>query len=383
MDKYGSYDLSPKFRDEVNRISNNAVSKTLILGIIKHSEKLVRYAILYMSENLSLISFCKKDREFINSISNYVGYGKIFKDDEVSDIDRYEITKLNGYNVEDNIVFLEELDKRLFNEDFTNKWKTKLNIPVEENISKEPIDLDTPVKTVFSVIDDEVYDPYPVPANRKPVNMPDKAFELFEDAFKDLIDVPFWYDVDEYNNYILLIKRNNYNLDWYLLDDGRITGGNRASLYVSKENGSNTFVPVKENIEIIKKFIANTFYKLSASECDIADQCAYFDNPEIYQFVDLSNTELLANCTKESIHKMERRINGVIKTLKSHGIVNCRLRFEYFKSTESFKLVSDNRCLSSVIGLNYAIYNVSAVVEENNFDLYIDNTKFPYTYKWE
>lgn len=365
LDK-GTTILSTSLSDEiVGRIKHvakdNEIRYTILLKSAIDSERLVQYFMyLMVDDNAKVIKAGDKEKRFLNTLSNLIGIGNIFDDGEVGDIHDYEITYTHAPKWNYVIIPSEVIDK-LSDPNFIEAWHAKmarLGMGYNPNIIGLP---GSGYATRGRVGEDGLF--YPVfisdePLEREPKydqNIPQDVIYRFENTIGKLFgdNDQYRYKLGTDNNYYLYITRaNTYGAEeQYLIDDGRIMGGSKVSVLANSHiNGQQVsmFVDVVQFPDIAYNVLRSVFYELSPEEMNIV-RTMYFSNPAVYYNIDLSNTKFLDVLSFPERCILDANLSKILNYII--GSSNVRYRFYIYNSPESFELISDSMCQSTVLGM--------------------------------
>lgn len=349
------YPVTGRLEKECNRLSNgNIASKGMYMKLAGDTCRLVSYTLWYMTNaDVELIDANDTEKEFINAIGDYVGYGKLYREAGSSDLEWYDAKKRAlGYSGP-FLICIEDLEDIRIRQDFDRKWHETLQ---KRNIETE-VELPSPVGTAAPV----VFNAWPeLRHDIKPLSMPEVLFTNFEVALdpflRKMIHIDHWYDVDPEGNYVLNIQPydsadnvTTYSpmIRTYTLDSGYIMGGSGISImgkYGDPTTGwvDNIFVNVDQFPGIVTAILSSPYYVMGPEAQEVFN--AGFNNGKIYRYIDLSNTYFLDTISKEDKVMLNRTLSGCISVMD----FELRYRIEDYVSPTKYKLIADQKCISTL-----------------------------------
>lgn len=364
----GDPDISISLKSEISYFCRSKIAEFSLYTMARRSEKFVRYAMYYMTDrNAKKIKMNKEDREFVNTISFYAGYGKIYEYDRINDITQYDIESASGVFTAPHCILLSEIRSRLNAESFVNKWKSKLasetilnineRIPLETT-NKSYTDTDGFIHPFFKIVNGGASS---IVFPKKPEYMDSDTFKLFDTDLSKILDgKEYYYSKKDDGAWYLNIKEG-YSEKSFLLDDGSIMGPRKAYILgrIMLDNGytDTLFVDINSNLATTLKIIDNPFYCLTIDEINEAKK-NMFKNQAIYHYIDFSNSGYIFDSftnVDKGAEMFERYIGGVIEVLKKSNIPSVRLRITDYKSPVCFTLVSDDKCNHTLLDCSQTI----------------------------
>ena len=348
------YPVTGRLEKECNRLSNgNIASKSLYMSIAEKTCKLISYVLWYITDDsVQLIDATDTEKEFMNAITDYIGYGKMYQESGSALLDWYDATKLGlGYSGP-FLISIRDLEDIRIRQDFDQRWRKTLQ---KRNIEAE-VELPSPVSTEANPL---VFNTWPeMRHDVMPYGMPEVLFTNLEVAFepfiKKMIRCEHWYDVDPEGNYTLNLM--SYDTEGnptspsprtYVIDSGYIMGGSGISImgkYGDPTTGwvDNVFVDVNKFPGIATAILASPYYVLNSEAQQVFNE--QFNNGKIYRYIDLSNTYFLDSISKEDKIMLNRTLTGCISLMD----FDLRYRIEDYVSPTKFKLIADQKCISTL-----------------------------------
>lgn len=342
----GNAFISARLEKEINRLANgNHLSKKIYMANAIETTRLVNYA-LYVATTPGVprLEFNDEEKELINAVSTYVGYGKIYSKSGTADLGLYDAAQRPIGYMGKYLLSLEDIDVIKNNAQFNLRMRetvatNKFNVDMATNIGNSPIILFDPISGIQ------------IPNQKKPDDMPEITYVKFEANLQPLIHNPYYYDKDNEGNWRVNIVINSSFVHTVSLDDGSIMGGSQVSVlgsYKDPRTGwvNTVFVPVSKFQQIAATILSGTpaMYIIDdASAQEIFKQ--QFNNGLIYRFIDFSGTAFLDSIDNKPM--FERRLNACLKIMDMGGM-NMRFRFRQFITPMDFELIADSQCISTL-----------------------------------
>lgn len=381
---FDSDKITPRLYDGVIRLTNDSYFANVSeITVAIKTNRLIGYAMYYMAtDSAKIIPLSKEQKEFINGVSTYAGYGKIYTDCDNLDIEIYDCDIVTMKNADKYILDLQYLNDKLNDEEFQQLWKAKLArlMILDPSVPQLNGTVYTPEfeRLGFNARKDENGYIHPIffkdsepatvqnPINyvRKGPGVSDEVYAKFEKAFSSYFATsPDYhrYVVDSNGNYNLIITRiNAMNAeDAYIIDDGSIMGGSNVYIMGSYISNANTkesiFVNVNKYPDIANNILSNSFYVIDPMKVYEIVNINYLKNTNIYNFIDFSNTDWLDNITDPS----ERYIFSKNLTAAIAVCDGERMRFLEYQSPTKFTIISDQKCKSSLSYIGAASSKIS------------------------
>jgi hypothetical protein len=357
MDKIGNPDISDSLKQEIRYISNNKVALGIYLTLAKRSERYVRWTMYYMThQDAKKINMAKEDREFVNSLAYYAGFGKIYECDEAKDLRKYDVAQSYGVFNAPHMILFSDIRERFSDPDFKALWQANIAaksiIDINtKRITTSQVDDQGFIHPAFTIVDGT--EPPSIVMPKQPASMDNETFKLFESVFGKIIgNREYNYSMDDMGNWCITATEGIV-MQTYLIDDGSIMGGRKVSIlgrYMRLDGFTDTvFVDVNKHPAIAGKILTVPFYVMAPDEVSAVFRDMY-QNCFIYRFIDFSNTGDIydkVSLTENGDNIFGRYLDGVVKILGLEH-VDCRLRFAEFKSIHSFTLVSDDKCKTTL-----------------------------------
>lgn len=360
-------DPSEKVAEDVEMMSDgNTFIKTQMLEKAKATNKLVEYAIYYMTaDGAELIKLTDEEKKFVNGIAEFFEFGKIYESADVADITMFDLDNENikkeTLQLSPFILSMKEIESRKTETTMENIQQRKEQLAAEaehpeddapdneENVIIPDLvkedDMDKIVKPVQFFDNENLQKPL---HNNKQGNLSKEEFEKLENHFsKYLTNVNYRYDKsgDLYNLYIT--RSEEYGIeDNYIIDDGKVMG--LGKIYVlANIPGDTIFVSVDDHEDIVRNVLATKFYVLNPNEIQqvIED---YFNNLAVYSYIDMSNTSFLNDISKKDFVKLGKKLTFIVNKVKELSKTSeyPRFRFKKWKSVDDFSIVSDGKVIS-------------------------------------
>lgn len=365
-DMLGNPDISITLKSKISKMAGSPALEVAYISLARKTEKLIRYTLYYVTtHNAPKIKLSKKEREFVNTVAYYIGYGTIYNYDGVNDIQDYDIEHNFGTFNKDFLLMLRELRDIISKESFEAKWKAKLAAESildtsvamlgvnDGSIVNSTIDENGMITPIFFTTNSEVAN---IITPKRPSYMDDDTFVKFENAFKGILSDNYYYTRNNDGCWVLNIYNPNSIIEnSYIIDDGSIMGGNVVSILGNYQMSTGyidtIFVNVSTHKDIVGNILSSPFYTLTNDELHAVSK-DMFDNCKIYRTIDFSNTGEIMNMVdlvNNGKDTFGRYLSGVLSILEAKGI-DARLRFSEFASPTSFVLVSDDKCSSPLPG---------------------------------
>ncbi len=384
---FDSEKITPRLYDGIIGLTNDSYFANVSeITVAIKTNHLIGYAMYYMAtDSAKIIPLSKEEKEFVNGVSTYAGYGKIYTDCDNLDIEPYDCDIVTKKNAEKHILDLQYLNEKLNDEEFQQLWKAKLArlMILDPSVPQLNGTVYTPEfeRLGFNARKDENGYIHPIffkdsfdPATTQPQNpinyvrkgpgVSDEAYEKFEKAFSSYFaSSPDYhrYVVDRNGNYNLIITRvNAMNAeDAYIIDDGSIMGGSNVYImgsYISNMNTKESiFVNVNKHPDITSHILSNSFYVIDPMKVYEIANMDYLKNINIYNLIDFSGTDWLDNITDPS----ERYIFSKNLTAAIAVCDGERMRFLEYQGPTKFTLISDKKCKSSLSYIGAASSKIS------------------------
>lgn len=325
------------------------------------TNKWINYAVWCMCDEDAVLLKADKDaRELINAVAMMAGFGKIYQNSGIADLNDYAIENKKRETGTKFILSIEDLKKKFENPDFKDAMRYKLaKIQAETNkhlIGNSPaffgsparIDNDGLIHPIFFSNSSlrEVLGP-------KQGNISEDLFNRLEAVFAPMIkDTNYKYSYDLTSGLpILTIERDNtYGAtENFLIDDGTIMGGSTVSIlgtYMTVNgNLDYIFVDAKKLPHIAYSIINRSFYQLSSEEVHEAFS-VMLQNYSIYNIIDFSDTPWFDYLTDEEKTTLTKHLSDIIAFIHQDPNLyfSPRLRFvkEKYINPDNFTLVSDS-----------------------------------------
>lgn len=379
-------ELTPNILHDIEKISNGTkIGANLYCALAEYTNKWIAYAMYYMTTyntNLLTNGVTRQEKEFVNGIAELAGYGKIYQDADVANIEKYDSHGKNDNYKEDFLLDYPDLKRRLVEDDFIQKWHakksqeylyggntpridtTKLDGPncrVDENGYIHPLFFN-PVSDNSTIV------------TKRDACIDEETFNRFEKVLSQYINPndKYYYTKDQDGNFNLVIQRNKAMAeDRYIIDDGSIMGGTGIYILANYDAGDcqdSLFVNATKFHDIVSLIINNKFFIIKKEDAEFIMKTDQFQNPIIYHHIDMTNTQWLDSLNASEKVVLEKSILAAIKVLDKSS--DTRLRFLEYTNPVQFTLVSDIEVKST---LSRNGVTASAVENGLRIDIYGDN----------
>lgn len=168
----------------------------------------------------------------------------------------------------------------------------------------------------------------------------------------------------------------------FYIDLGTVMGGTEPRIYTKMDVGNGSvdtiFVSAKHE-DIVKKVLdsqqGENFYADYVLTKDEAQEVLldYFRNMEIYKYVDMSDTEFIAEMNVDDFQKLGKKLTFILTKVQeqSTGVGLPRFRFNYWNGIDDFIIVSDNAVKSplSISGKTSSIILEGLIYEVKGDDV--------------
>lgn len=373
--------------DSIEKVcKGKKVVETAVANNAIKCEKLINYAMYYMAnDKVRLIPLSTENKEFVNAIGEYAGFGKIYPEAGVLDLSTIDLD-INDKPHEYFAVSMKHVEERLFDPEFQNKWKIRVaklnclntnilgitgpvvpkNCTVDENGLYHPVFFIQDEGDIVYVDENDT-----VMQEKQGDGITDELFERLEATFVNMLeDGNYCYRLDPVTKNLVLNVRRPLAMgaiDSYLLDDGSILGGIRISIMANtiiNDVADTIFVDVLNHPDIVYQVLQNKWYTLDVYQA-IEVNKDRFENMSIYHTVDFTNTPWMDNLSMEDKWYLNKNLSAVIKVMGK----DLRLRFLEYASPNAFTLTSDTICRSPL-----SKDNVTATGIENGTIYKVENS---------
>ena len=354
-----------KFITEMS--DDNIISKTNLTLIAIDSNKMVQYAFYYMTnpEAKLITTSTKLEKELINGIGELVGFGKIYEDEAAEDLKKYDPSK-EEYTSNDNYIFSidhiiklasgstkEQMNIRRAELESAKNTSDDIEESVEETSEENTNtrwkkDENGIIHPVFFTPEGEETEP--TYFGDEPIVGPSIPVELFnklESDFGDLLPMKHRYQMLPNNLVQLYVTRDNGMEEYYTVDPGVVMGLGKT--YILANIVNDTIFVCTEDKDVCRNVLSNVFYTLTPDEVQTSIK-NYFRNMKIYKYIDMSNTEKLAELNQDDFQKLGKKITFILNQIACQyngtGQELPRLRFADFQSVDNFMLISDISVIS-------------------------------------
>lgn len=393
-DKLFAQETSKAVHEYVQQKADTEIVRAQLIGRSVESNKWIAYALYYMSNpEAKLVQADPETCKFVNTISQYFCFGKIYESAEIGDIKDYDVST---EGTDKFLICIDDLSVKMQDEALMSKILARRNamtsVKTEEapdenkaeetasetaeeavkipNFVKEEKEMIKPI--TFTVSDnptplpDPEADPTPVVDVVNATSYVDEqpqAIQTLPENIQKIIDrdvEPILNEMGIQRTYqmmpnglvqLTIIETQTHAPMMYTIDPGIVMGRGKASILmtISYPLGDTVFVDVTDNKELVKKMLGSPWAILTEEETQkvILTQ---FKNQEIYRYFDLSSTEFLNKLSGEEFEKFGKKLTFIINTMKKQIAdqqTDCpRLRFNHFKSIDDFIVISDKFTVS-------------------------------------
>ena len=346
--------------------SDDTVIKAKLVCKALETHKWIQFALYYMTDkNAKLIKATEKEKELVNGIAKYFSFGKIYESSGVADLETYDMSYTDKYNInhkyllsiENDILtrtkddlICEKIAKRKENINAENEHPED-DVPEEETIEeftkpnfvKDTEGIIHPV--FFKENTEEIIKP--IQGN----NISNELFAKLTSEFKDFFpkESKYNYYRNERGQIIIDLTTKEGIRNEYIVDDGSVMGANK--LYLLCNLDYDTIFVSTDHKDIIKKSLANKMYTLTKEEIDIVNK-DYFENQSIYRYIDMSNTDFLNKLSDEDKKILNNKLTFILNILSNQTMPGQdlpRLRFNNWDSVNEFCIISDNKVKSPLL----------------------------------
>lgn len=347
--KLNPSDVSDNILDNIRRVSSGvAISEVIYTNYAIKTDKMIKYAYYYMTNDKArlLSNIRKETREFINGITELAGFGKIFKNDAVADIKKFDVIGKDSIESE-YIIDYQAIVDQLNDEEFQSKWKArKARMDIQYNPNQ--------IETTKNTANDNIIKPFwfssqPIvytPKPKKGIGISDEMFNKLERSFAKFFTVndDYYYECIDRIYYLVVVRKDAfYAEDRYIVDDGRMLGGNTLSLmgrFITPNGIQDTIlIKVDRHPDIIEKVLRNNFYILDPYEVSMCFQSDMFNNGLIYRYIDMSNTPWMDTISFEDRFKLDQNLTRILD--KSDIYFKDRYRFDSYIDSDNFSIKTD------------------------------------------
>lgn len=371
-----SEEFSEEMTKNIYKMADTDVSKrTGIFQKALDGQKLVQYAYWYMTdEKATLVKKNQTDREIINSIASYFGFGKIYESAGVIDLRIYDPSYENEYFELSKYIFcINDFVKKSEDKSFMEKIAARKEQILAESQSPqddEPEEDSSNPSHFWTVNEEGLYNPIYVVKDAKELNpelpiqgagISDKAFKKLEELFKEYLtnDEKHRYEALDNGMYKFYITRKETGVEeFYTVDlDGMVMGCNKSYILANTEN--DTMFVSFEHKDIIKNILQSGFYRMSHNEYQKVIQ-DYFRNLNIYRYIDLTNSGFLKELSPEDFQKLGKKITFILSKLAGQNASGDfpRFRFNKWVSVEDFMIISDPEVKSPLADVDGTSKNI-------------------------
>lgn len=154
----GSFQLSTistKLRDKIISITNDIHLRNILVNKALETYSLLTFAVTYMTDpNVKLRNeFGNEDKALINSVGMLAGFGKIYSNNEVANIDLSDVDNMNSSIIGTYILKKDELVDFLLSEQFQKAMKRRNYEVFVINSRKEQSDESKQIEDCIDVVD--------------------------------------------------------------------------------------------------------------------------------------------------------------------------------------------------------------------------------------
>ena len=357
-------EVSDELFDEItSRCGDIEIVELGIYYTAMKTNKWISYAMWYMSEDdATLLKVDKDTREFINAITDMVGFGRIYENAGIACLNDYEITSSEKTEAPKFIFLMSDLKERLSDPEFVKKMKVRRD---KMNFTRPLIGSDPQYIGNHYIDNDGMFHPVffsstpiiPAIGNKHGEGLTSEEFAAFDSILNPLImDKEYSISRDTSGNIILTIVRDNSwgSTESFVLDDGTIMGGTRKSILgcyrTVNGNIEYIFVDIQEFPDIAFNILNKSFYQMNSSEVYSA-YSNMLQNYSIYKYIDFSGTRWLDYLSPGDKQILTNNLTNIITYMQNDsenmfGVP--RLRFDYFVDENNFGLKSDSDVKSTV-----------------------------------
>ena len=369
--------ISNRLYDDCCRLSNgNFLVRIDFVSAALKASKWINYAGRYMvcKDTPLIYNANKMEREFVNGLSVIAGFGKIYEDNDIMDLDKCDSAKVSSSYTGKLLFNKDETLDILFNEKFQSAMRKRM---IDSGISSTELAVVDNIETVNVSNNDQNADSTTVEENKhrvddegyihpifttesfkadmmkkyndpKPDTMPAFEYSKFKEELKCFLGAyENRYRFDYINGYFYLyILRDNGIEDFYILDDGSIMGGRAVSVlanYHDFSDGLNKTIFVNSNNHpvLIRKILSSSLYFLTPEEVEEVKKDHFYDTT-LYNMIDFSDyegnedlMEFMDWLTPEARYTLETNLLGIRSITK-----DTRFKFTSFNNESDFTLES-------------------------------------------
>lgn len=342
------------------------------------TKKWINYAVYFMTHsNSNIIKTDDETELFVNAVSNMAGYGPIYDDAGVGDINMYDIINPN-YNPDEKFALcLDSLKSELKDASFKlymSNTKDIRAISTSKEIGDIPKikpedmhsinDLDKPYKP-FTTTNDQSAD---FKFNSKGFGISDELFERLEKSFGKFLkgNKNYQYSIKNNGMIKLTVAYPNYFRE-FDIDNGSAFGGTNMRIkcnFFTDQGAFWLFVDPEKAPKTVGVLFSSE-QPITGMENQLRDLL----NPEVYTFIDFSDTAWFDNLSQSEKAELDTKLCYAVSDLRtimnaSFGDVDInlypRFRFNNFKSVKDFELISDDKVKCTIKDTtDYAATNVT------------------------
>lgn len=344
----------------ITKDDESPVRRMRLINRACDTNKLLQFTMFYMTdERGQLMNHKQVEKEIVNGIAALYDFGKIYPDAGVSSLKAYDFDCKDDYistskyllSIKDILsrkndpAFMEKLEKR----------KADLNSPEE---CKQEQEQQEETERKYGWVKDENGIIHPIfisknpiylnengPVTKQGVGVSDELFNRLESELEFVLkDREHRYEMDG-DIIKLFVTKNGGIEEFYNIDPAIIMGMGRFGIFARVPN-DHIIVPF-DCKEIVEKVIANSFYILTADEVSKV-LSYYFMNMGLYRYIDMSNTEKLANLSRDKLNELDIKLTFLLQKFSESnpGKIIPRVRFKRFESIDDFELISDQSTIS-------------------------------------
>lgn len=363
--EFTSNDISDELDTELQRMCNNSqLAKSEFKEVAKKTNENINYAYWYMTtDDAKILKTSKENKAFINGVSEYAGYGKIYSKVKPDDITKYDAKKASTEYNEKYLLLLNDIDRIVKSESFLDKMNNKLNSFME--VKPEVISTNGPAINVEDgcrVGSDGLYyplfgDEVRVQPEIKDPAMEDQDFQMFEEVINKLCPANRYHYYRIENGLIKLYIETDpihHFPECFLLDNGDIMSGKEPYImgkFIREDGTEDTmFVNMLTNPETAR-YILSSVNNYMTPEMVKEGYKGQFIIDRVYHNIDFSGTYFLSGMSRDEKLLFEHNLLAVIFTLDNDE----RLRLVGYTDPSHFMVVSDRYVSSPLTVTSKAI----------------------------
>lgn len=364
-------EISPTIKTEIVSKFDDEIMKNKMIKKGIDTQKLIDYAFFFMQdERAALIKRSQTEKEIINGIAAIFGFPKIYESAGVGYLNQYDMQYPQDYMESSKFLLsIADIKRKLNDPCFMERIKNRMeamNAEAEYPKDDEPEEEETPEEkntNQFWKVDEDqkIVKPFftgsgnfnfeesvnSLPAQG--LGISDELFNKLEETVGSLCEFKHRYercDITSIDLVKMFINRGNGIEEAYIIDPGIVMGLGKIYVLCNTPDNDTLFVST-DHADILKEIFKTAFNCLTVEQIQLVVQ-DYFRNMRNYRYIDMNNTEKLAELSPEDFQKLGKKLTYILNQVANQmdGCELPRFRFNYWNGIDDFIIISDPGVLS-------------------------------------